>query len=385
MRTGAAIGQAVGLAAALCTRRACTPRKLGEAHLQELQQELLRRDATILYRASDDETDLARRATVSATSELRFNDQEPGQRLPLIAPAAVVLWDWPPTLHGLELYLRNEADAPQELTITVARARREPKWKTTDDYHDHGRNDLRDEAFQPLHTAAALVPADFEGWLDVDLGGVDIGEKDAASDDDRLLISVSQNPNIGWAVAQRSCEIAEMVEHSHHSPRWRSVGAMATLRLDSAPALGEATNAVNGFHRRFSRGPTNMWMSDPADGLPQELVLAWDQQQTFGRVCVTFDNIPRLTHDNPWHCGKRVLGMCAKDYDISVQQGGEWHEIVSVQDNYHRWRVHDFAAVTTNRLRLRVLAAHEEGFGARVYEVRVYAGPTPGGGGTGGI
>ena len=371
MRTGGAIGQAVGLAAAMCLQKTCSPRELGQRHIAELQQELLRLDATILCRRSDDSADLARAATASATSELRFNDQKPGRMVPLIARAGVVLWDWPARLDAVSMVLRNDAQESQELKLTVYRARREPKWTTTEDWHEHRWHDLRDEAFAEVGSAATELPAGHDGWLDIALG-MELGEKDAASDADRLLIALDQNPDVSWAMAQTPSEIAESLEHSHSRPRWTTMGAMGTMRLSPAPALGEAANVLSGHHRRYSRAPFNMWASDPADGLPQELVLEWPQESTFDRVALTFDNLERDTRDNPWHSGKRLSEMLARDYDLCVWTGGQWREVAEVTDNFRRWRVHDIEQLTTTKLRLRVHATHGEGLGARVYEVRVY-------------
>ncbi len=397
MGTGGAIGQALGIAAALCLEHSCTPRELGRQHIAELQEELLDRDGTILCRPSRGEGDLARRARATASSELRLNDQTPGAFVPLLAPAGVVLWDWPARLDRAEAFLRNDSGSDQELVLTVARARRERKWLVPDEYHQFRWNDLRDEAFTPLHSAGAVLPAGFEGWFAFDLGGVEVGEKDAASDGDRLLVwmapagqvrdglPVNGDPprviTVSWAMAERPWLLAEAVEHSYHLPTWRGMGCMGTLRLTPAPALGEAANAVNGFHRRFSRGPTNLWMSDPADGLPQDLVLRWDEDQTFDRVGLTFDTLYPRMEDHPWHTGARVAEMLVADYELSVLEPGRegsargpddaWRRILAVAGNYRRCRSHDFEATTTRALRLRVLRVHGEGQGARVYSVRV--------------
>jgi len=113
-------------------------------------------------------------------------------------------------------------------------------------------------------------------------------------------------------------------------------------------------------------------VSDRAAGLPQDLVLEWPQEENFDRVALTFHNLEADTRDNPWHSGKRVSAMLARDYDLSVWAGGEWREVAAVTDNFHRRRVHDVQQLTTDKLRLRVHATHGEGLGARVYEVRVY-------------
>ncbi len=372
MRTGAAIGQAVGLAASLCLEHHCTPRALDEEHIDELQQSLIARDATILGVRREDSTDLARSATASASSEVRFNDQEPGTLVPLIARAGVVLWDWPENLNTVSLFLRNDSDQAQELRLRILRARREGKWIVPDDWHQFHWNDLRDEAFAEIHSATAELPAGHHGWFEIDLASVELGEKDAASDDDRVLIALDQNANVSWAVATRRSEIATMVEHSHHRPQWASMNAMATMRLDPAPSVGEATNAINGHHRRTSRAPLNMWMSDPEAGLPQELILEWPEAQSFDQVTVTFDNLARLTSENPWHSGSRVVPFLAKAYDISVWADGEWAEVVSEDDNFHRRRTHRVGPIHASKLRLRVLSTHGEGFGARVYELSVH-------------
>lgn len=68
MKTGGAIGQAVGMAAAFCKRFGCSAKEVGERHITELQQQLLRADATLLHVQNADPDDLARSATVTAAS-----------------------------------------------------------------------------------------------------------------------------------------------------------------------------------------------------------------------------------------------------------------------------------------------------------------------------
>jgi hypothetical protein len=69
MKTLATTGQAAGAGAALCVRYGLTPRGLARTRIGELQQVLLKHDATILNLKNEDEGDLARRATVTASSE----------------------------------------------------------------------------------------------------------------------------------------------------------------------------------------------------------------------------------------------------------------------------------------------------------------------------
>lgn len=372
MRTGGAIGQAVGVAAALCCRYACTPREVGVRHLAELQQTLLEQDGTILGRPLRQSGDLAPSATITATSELRFNEQQPGAWVPLVSRAGVLLWDWPSTLTWLALCLRNRETTPVPLTLRIYRARREPRWTTIDAFKRYGRNDGRDAAFAALAEVPILVPARHAGWVRVDLPTpLKIGPKDPASDDDRLLIALDRNPAVSWALAEECNPLAEMVEHRDAVGEWQSVAAMATLQLGPSPPLGEARNVVNGFHRRFSRGPTNMWISNPKRGMPQDLTLTWDMPQTFGEIVLTFDNLTAARHDYPWENGTRVLPSLVAAYTLAYRDADGWHELVQVSDNHHRFRRHSFAPVTAYAVRLRILATHGAGRAARVYQIRV--------------
>ena len=297
MRTGGAIGQGLGLAAALCLEHGCTPREVVEQHRGELLARLREEDGSVVIPGMPGEEDLAPEATVTATSDMRFADQEPAEFVPLLATAGVVLWDWQASMHAVELFLRNGSDEAQALGLRVHRARTDRRWKSVDEYHEHGRNDLRTDSFELVAEIPSELPAGHEGWFTIRLPQpLSVGAKDPRNDDDRLLIALRENPEVEWALARRECEIAEMVELSHHSPHWRRVGRMATLRLFPSSSLGEAGNVVTGDKQRLGRGPANMWMSDPEDGLPQDLVLAWDGPRRFDRVTIILDNLVAKRH-----------------------------------------------------------------------------------------
>ncbi|UCH36257.1 MAG: FAD-dependent oxidoreductase [Armatimonadota bacterium] len=69
MKTLATTGQAVGAAAFLCKEHGATPRDIYHRHIGELQQLLLREDATVLNLPNADPADLGRAAAVRASSE----------------------------------------------------------------------------------------------------------------------------------------------------------------------------------------------------------------------------------------------------------------------------------------------------------------------------
>ena len=81
MATCAHGGQAVGMAAAICAKEKLQPRDLLAApRMKELQRELLRIGQYIPGVALEDENDLARKAIISATSELKLSQLDAERR-----------------------------------------------------------------------------------------------------------------------------------------------------------------------------------------------------------------------------------------------------------------------------------------------------------------
>ncbi len=69
MATCAVGGQAAGTAAAMTVKQGCMPKEFGEKHIQKLRQELLKNDCYIMGLKNTDEKDLARTASVTASSQ----------------------------------------------------------------------------------------------------------------------------------------------------------------------------------------------------------------------------------------------------------------------------------------------------------------------------
>ena len=69
MGTCAVGGEAAGMAAAMAALRGLSPREFGKLHIAELQQNLLKNDCYLIGTRNTDPHDLARNASLSATSE----------------------------------------------------------------------------------------------------------------------------------------------------------------------------------------------------------------------------------------------------------------------------------------------------------------------------
>ena len=373
MRTGGAVGQAVGLVAALCRQYGCTPREVGQTHFAALRDALHRTDASLLHVPLPAAGDLARSATVTASSERRFNDVEAGEaQVPLLNRLGNLLYDWPARLDAVELWLANLSDQDEPLRLQVARSTRERRWRPTDNWCKTERTRFTPAQFRPLAEVTAVIPAHFEGWFRIALPqALALDAKDAASDDDVLLLSLDVNPIVLWAVAEQASELLEWWEYRDEAAEWNRLPAAGAMRLFPAPTLGEAESAVNGWSRRYSTAPTHQWQTPPGAALPQELLLSWEQPHTFSRVVLHFDNLPRMLVENPWEHGPRALPTLVRAYALDVCEQGAWREVAHITENCHRFREHSFAPVTASALRLRVLATHGAAQ-ARVYEIGVF-------------
>ncbi len=76
MGTCSVMGQAAGTAAAMCVEHECLPREVANQHISELQQRLLKDDHYIPDLPGDDPDDLAKQATISASSESPDNSAD---------------------------------------------------------------------------------------------------------------------------------------------------------------------------------------------------------------------------------------------------------------------------------------------------------------------
>ncbi|MBM4086082.1 MAG: FAD-dependent oxidoreductase, partial [Planctomycetes bacterium] len=211
MRTLACIGQGVGTAVALVKRYGCTAREVYERHHEQLQQTLLRQDATLLGVTNSDPSDLSRQATVSATSEMRHGATRIAGYLPLDVPRGVQLWDWASTLETVEFFVRNTTDREQRLTLRLGLFESERPWKLEQEFapFKHLRtagnrmewgSDNRIARFKTVAETMAVAPVGFEGWLRFAFPTpVTMAPKDPTSDENRYSLLLDACPGVELA------------------------------------------------------------------------------------------------------------------------------------------------------------------------------------------
>ncbi len=348
--TGAIVGQGVGAAAALCMKYRCEPKEVAASHAAELQQILLRQDASIPGVENADSADLARRAKVVASSEavLRYPESQSFHeaRLPLgqVFPVSTN------RLDGIELLLQSASSQAQAVTLSLRRV--EHVW------------DLRPSP--QIATVSATVLAGFSGYVSFPL-------RASTRPGSLYFVSIDAQPSIGWALfADQHGQPSQVPVGSAAADLppggiWRPLtgGRSLAMRVHPDQHPYAAQNIVRGTNRPDRW--TNIFLSDPAQPMPAWIELQFPSPVRMNEIQITFDTDTNRRIQLPLF----RYPECVRRYEIAVPQGGGWKTIVQEEDNYARHRVHRVDSVTADRLRINVLETNGSPQ-ARIYEVRVY-------------
>ena len=348
LSTGCIVGQAVGTFAAACMQHKLSPRETAKQHAKAIQQTLLRQDCHIPGVENEDEKDLARQATATASSEAILSFGEGTTVRELTHPRAQLFPMSEDRIESVSLWLTSKAKDAVELTVGLRAAPCVWDFRSNDD----------------LATAKTTVPPGHDGWVEF---------KFEQKVEPRKLYWV--HTPVAKGVSWKS--IAVPYEVSHATPpgavaaqrmgptRWEPHSTSVCMAIQVKPESKPfgPQNVIRGTHRPDKW--SNIWIS--SNELPASLELKWEGAKKFNTVILTFDT----------NQGRRENAAlfrypdCVKDYDVEAQVSGEWKTVASIKDNYMRHREHRFDRVEAAKLRLKVLATNGAP-AARVYEVRVY-------------
>jgi len=367
MATCAVIGEAAGTGASLCAAKGVTPRQLHRDYLRELQQTLLRQDASIIGLRSEDEADLARKAAVAASSERRrFAAEQSAFTVRLEKDIGITL-PVDPALDGVELLI----DARADTTLTVE------LWDTG-----------RPENYVPHAKVSTVEVAVLQGerqWAKLDLRWQPETACNAfliVTANDALSLHMATGTTSGVLAYEKGEPPVVSPEYGDEQPvqpvvQWskhRFDHASPCFRLWAPTGAFAASKATDGYLRPY--GGPHVWSSDRmAAGRPEWLELSWEDQQEIRRIHVTFnddvneDLINLHHHITPFE----AMPTLVRDYRIEAFVGEGWQTVAEVRGNYKRRQVHRLdAAVRTNRLRIVVEATNGSDF-AEIVEVCAYA------------
>lgn len=363
MATGAHMGQAVGVAAAVCLQAGLSPAELAAPERSGLlQRELLRRGQHIPGVLLDDPDDLTRAATITASSEARLTElPDSGATVPLDDPRGQLLplAAGPVPQFGLIIDADRAATLRAELRVGLR-----PDDYTCDVVLAATQVELQPGPDQP-------VKLDFDAELE-QAGYVQLSLLAA----DGVAVHVSDQLITG-TIALRHKKTQEedaaigRPRIEFWTPERRPTGRNLALRLDPAPPTYQAVNVGNGADR--PTGGSNAWVAAVDDPAPR-LELSWAEPQTVGRVELSFDT----DFDHPMESAlyghpESEMPFCVRDFRVLAGT----RVVAEVTGNHQtRHQVIMDPPVSTDRLSVEVVGVNGNA-PAAIFSLRCYADPDP--------
>lgn len=372
MATCAVGGEAAGTGASLAIDLGVRPRAIATHHAEALRQLLLRQDASVFGVANTDPADLARSATVTASSALSSVDPLTGTpdaptRTVALDTELAVLLPVDPRLDTFEVLLDAPVDAAVEFSLWTTGAR---------------------QNVVPIdHRATVVVPvlgSSDPQWVTVPLQWAPATPENVvvvigATEGVGVVFASATTPGV-MAFPRRSQDDGdENVAVSHDEPivQWPARplrGSSPRIRLHPATEAFSPAKAVGGYQRPYV-GP-NMWVSQPMRaGVPESLSLEWAQPVAVGTVRLVFDDAVDVElntlhhHRNP----DLVFPELVRDYTIEGRSGEVWTTLESVTGNRRRSNtIRLDREIEVDALRLVVQATNGDPC-ARVVSIRVGA------------
>jgi len=358
MGTCATIGQAVGTAAHLCCKYDVGARAIYGAHIEELQQQLLKDDSYIIGLRSNDSQDLARKSEVSGSSSLPLQvtsavgfeelDYARGQVCPISHPH----------IEAIQLYLISDRSTATDVHLELCQV-----------------ESLEDAGSQRkgIRSQARIAPCS-TGWVPFEINVKVEAEK-------LYRISLHRCPGIHWGYASDELVCTLRSRYDDTTKTWKPIlGRQDEKYAKWIPDYGTfcfkfipdqqpygPVNVISGVSRPDVN--PHIWISDSSQGFPQYLDFVFARSVRVNSVHLTFDT------DLNYH-GSPLLtaptAACVRDYTLYGFEAGAWISIVEVDGNYQRRRIHTLAdSILTSKIRLEVRATNGANT-ARVYEVRIY-------------
>jgi hypothetical protein len=317
MATGAHGAQAVGMAAALCSRHQLLPRDLTETdHMQILQQELLKTGQHIPGVTLRDNADLTQQATLTASSEFVLTELPPdGPVRPLAQSAAQML----PLSVGAIPQMTAWVTAERETTLTVELRRSSKAFNHTPDI-------TLETLTLPLAKGKQEIQLPFSsrmgepGYVFVTF----LKNEHIQLQYSRLrvtgVLSVFNkiNPAVSNYGKQEPTEDIGVDTFEFWCPERRPDGQNIALRIQPGIQLFSPENVCNGSQRPTHQ--PNAWVADGSDPNPT-LTLTWPTGQRISRVELRFDT----DFDHPLESvimihPETVVPFCVQAYELCNDQ-----------------------------------------------------------------
>ncbi len=337
--TCAVMGQAAGVAAALCRKYRRSPRELRAERIMELQQALLKDDAYIPAMHNADPRDLLRGARVTASSQARLEMLDPIDRHRCDCDRAQMFMVTGDRLNSVSLLLENGLHDAAPVTVSLHEAR--------------GLAGFAESL--EVACCTVLMPGELRAWMDFRLNA-------PVTPNTFYCVKAHRSPHVFWCWSDEDLPATQRAWRSPPAAWVRGMGTYC-FRLAPASLPYSGWNVISGVARPEAQA--NLWISDPAEPFPQKVELALKRPARMNAVYLAFDTdlMTKFPHAVP--------PACVRDYVLYAKSAGRWRVVARQTANHQRRRVHRFKAMKADAVRLEVLAANGAP-SARVYEMRAY-------------
>ena len=362
--TTATCGQAAGVAAATCVRAGILPRSIQPSQVTEIQQRLLRMDQGIIGRSLGEPSDLARLATITASSMAPFENTQGNLLMALDPPST-------PDLAGAVDHEHNQWFSGSAGVLVAIPSRRPLDCLDLQFAADEGLGITcqlflaeRPENYRCCTLIGERVgKANNEGWARFELG-------DSPGAGLKYLLYLPPQPGVALRVspaitpgimAARVWDRANETLYDHELSR-----AIYTpcFRTGSTTDLFAAANVADGHIR--PHGLPHLWRSAPMrPGQAETLKLEWRRPISISTVELAFDS---QLNSEP----RGIAATLVREYELIAQGDGKPQTLARAKGNFLRFVRHTFAPVCTTKLELRIIATHGAPQ-AGVYAMRVYS------------
>ena len=351
--TLATLGQTTGAAAYLCKKYGTTPRGIYENHIKELQQLLIRHDLTIPGIENEDQKDLARTATVTASSvaDDLYLLSVHGTK-DVWVPLTTEIYSGPychAATYPAEFYkaeLKNLSDEKVTLKAKL--------WQ-------YNQKEDINETIEKIGECEITLDPDCETIADLPFG--------VKSKMDNFVVSFEPNEKIAWRRRIYTLDGSAVVYYTEDGKLVQHPKEGMELYFNSEiNVLADASpeNVINGVNRPV--GTTlNGWASKR--GLPASLTLKLKEAKEISEVRIT----TQVDLSYPQYCftgDTKSIGT-ASDVTIEVKNGENWCEVAHIKDNVKKQMVAHFTPTLAEEVRITVNKSILDD-AAHVTEARIY-------------
>lgn len=371
MATCGVMGEAAGTAAALCFSKGISPRELSAEYSKELQQLLIKQDASLLGVRGEDPLDIATEATITSSSSLRLDDLTTPTELLALDRDTGVLFPVDKKVDAIEVYVSATAQTPLIYTL----------------YNTAGPR-----SYVPgnvLESGALPLESGQTGWVTLPIR---FKRSDLANSANAVLV-LHRNCDVSVGISdeyvfgllgmarQESLTGQEIDDHVvSDSPndvvRWGIKPfnrRRPAIRVHGDSSPFGANETTSGLARPF--GGPQMWSSQKMEfGQPEWVQLEWERPRNVEEIRVVFnDDVNNYVNNLHYtQAPFRIVPELVADYRIQVLGESGWTSVYQIEGNRRRHRVHALRGQQVRGIRICVDETNGSPF-AQIVVIRAYS------------